>query len=253
MSEVCGIILAAGEGKRMKSNLPKVLSRVLDKPMLKWVIDAARGAGIEALCVVDGFKREEVERYLATLPEAYETAFQAERKGTAHAVMQARGFLERHRDGDVLILNGDAPFLDEETIRKAYPEVGEGNIGVGSTIFAVKPGDGSAREQAASCQKVLGGWANIANEYATKRYRSNLINWGMLPFLTDADHEALPFKNGEYLFVPDVRNVIEKKQSEVKAYVVGAELKEITLRLGDMTDAEREIILKGCLINYYKG
>ena len=140
-----------------------------------------------------------------------------------------------------------------ETIRKAYPEVGEGNIGVGSTIFAVKPGDGSAREQAASCQKVLGGWANIANEYATKRYRSNLINWGMLPFLTDADHEALPFKNGDYLFVPDVRNVIEKKQSEVKAYVVGAELKEITLRLGDMTDAEREIILKGCLINYYKG
>lgn len=100
---------------------------------------------------------------------------------------------------------------------------------------------------------MLGGWANIANEYATKRYRSNLINWGMLPFLTDADHEALPFKNGEYLFVPDVRNVIEKKQSEVKAYVVGAELKEITLRLGDMTDAEREIILKGCLINYYKG
>ena len=140
-----------------------------------------------------------------------------------------------------------------ETIRKAYPEVGEGNIGVGSTIFAVKPGDGSAREQAASCQKVLGGWANIANEYATKRYRSNLINWGMLPFLTDADHEALPFKNGDYLFVPDVRNVIEKKQSEVKAYVVGAELKEITLRLGDMTDAEREIILKGCLINYYRG
>ena len=114
MSEVCGIILAAGEGKRMKSNLPKVLSRVLDKPMLKWVIDAARGAGIEALCVVDGFKREEVERYLATLPEAYETAFQAERKGTAHAVMQARGFLERHRDGDVLILNGDAPFLERK-------------------------------------------------------------------------------------------------------------------------------------------
>ena len=76
-------------------------------------------------------------------------------------------------------------------IHKTYPEVGEGNLGVGSTIFAVKPGDGSAREQAASCQKVLGGWANIANEYATKRYRSNLINWGMLPFLTDADHEAL--------------------------------------------------------------
>ena len=140
------------------------------------------------------------------------------------------------------------------TIQKDYPEVGKGNVGVGSTIFAVKPGDGSAREQAASCQKVLGGWANIANEYATKRYRSNLINWGMLPFLTDADHEALPFKNGDYIFVPDVRKVIEEKQSVVKAYVVaGDELKEIELKLGEMTDAEREIILKGCLINYYRG
>ena len=139
-------------------------------------------------------------------------------------------------------------------IQKDYPEVGKGNVGVGSTIFAVKPGDGSAREQAASCQKVLGGWANIANEYATKRYRSNLINWGMLPFLTDADHEALPFKNGDYIFVPDVRKVVEEKQSVVKAYVVaGDELKEIELKLGEMTDAEREIILKGCLINYYRG
>lgn len=138
-------------------------------------------------------------------------------------------------------------------VRKDYPEAGEGNIGIGSTIFAVKPGDGSAREQAASCQKVLGGWANIANEYATKRYRSNLINWGMLPFLTDADHEALPFKNGDYIFVPDVRKCIEEKQAVVKAYVVGDTLKEIELKLGDMTDAEREIILKGCLINYYRG
>ena len=140
-----------------------------------------------------------------------------------------------------------------ETIQKVYPNVGKGNMGVGSTIFAVKPGDGSAREQAASCQKVLGGWANIANEYATKRYRSNLINWGMLPFLTEADHEALPFKNGDYIFVPDVRKVVEEKVSSVKAYVVGEELKEIELKLGDMTDTEREIILKGCLINYYRG
>ena len=138
-------------------------------------------------------------------------------------------------------------------IQKDYPEAGEGNIGVGSTIFAVKPGDGSAREQAASCQKVLGGWANIANEYATKRYRSNLINWGMLPFLTDVDHEALPFKNGDYIFVPDIRKCIEEKDAVVKAYVVGDTLKEIELKLGDMTDAEREIILKGCLINYYRG
>ena len=139
------------------------------------------------------------------------------------------------------------------TIREAYPEVGEGNLGVGSTIFAVKPGDGSAREQAASCQKVLGGWANIANEYATKRYRSNLINWGMLPFITEEDHEKLSFKNGDYIFVPDVRSAVENKLDVVKAYVVGDGLKEIELKLGDLTDNEREIILKGCLINYYRG
>ena len=139
------------------------------------------------------------------------------------------------------------------TIRASYPEVGEGNIGVGSTIFAVKPGDGSAREQAASCQKVLGGWANIANEYATKRYRSNLINWGMLPFITEEDHESLSFKNGDYIFVPDVRKAVEEKVDTIKAFVVGDALKEITLKLGDLTDNEREIILKGCLINYYRG
>ncbi len=144
------------------------------------------------------------------------------------------------------------PVMDK--IHEVYPDAGKGNIGVGSTIFAVKPGDGSAREQAVSCQKVLGGWANIANEYATKRYRSNLINWGMLPFLTDADHEALPFKNGDYIFVPEVRKAVEEKASVVKAFVVAEEgLKEIELKLGEMTDAEREIILKGCLINYYRG
>ena len=148
------------------------------------------------------------------------------------------------------VLDELKPVMDK--IRKAYPEAGEGNLGVGSTIFAVKPGDGSAREQAASCQKVLGGWANIANEYATKRYRSNLINWGMLPFVTKEEHESLSFKNGDYLFVPDIRKSVEEKAADIKAYVVGEDLKEIHLQLGDMTDAEREIILKGCLINYYR-
>lgn len=138
-------------------------------------------------------------------------------------------------------------------VQKSFPEIGRHNIGIGSTIFAVKPGDGSAREQAASCQKVLGGWANIANEYATKRYRSNLINWGMLPFLTDADHENLPFKNGDYILVPNVKKAVEDKAEVIKAYVVGEGLQEIEFKLGELTDAEREIILKGCLINYYKG
>ena len=140
-----------------------------------------------------------------------------------------------------------------EKIQKQFPQVGEGNVGVGSTIFAVKPGDGSAREQAASCQKVLGGWANIANEYATKRYRSNLINWGMLPLLTKEDDKALSFKNDDYIFIPDVRDAVAEKADVIKAYVVGDELKEVEFYLGDLTDAEREIILKGCLINYYRG
>ncbi len=138
-------------------------------------------------------------------------------------------------------------------VRAQFPEAGEGNLGIGSTIFAVKPGDGSAREQAASCQKVLGGWANIANEYATKRYRSNLINWGMLPFITKEDHKSLSFGLEDYIFIPDIDQAISEKWEEMKAYVVGDELKEITLTVGDLTDAEREIILKGCLINYYRG
>ena len=136
-----------------------------------------------------------------------------------------------------------------EKIQTLYPEAGKGNLGIGSTIFAVKPGDGSAREQAASCQKVLGGWANIANEYATKRYRSNLINWGMLPFIIDKGE--LPFTNGDYLFLPDVRKAVEEKASEFEAYVVKEDgLHKITLKMGELTDDEREIILKGCLINF---
>ena len=136
-----------------------------------------------------------------------------------------------------------------DAVHTKYPEAGKGNLGVGSTIFAVKPGDGSAREQAASCQKVLGGWANIANSYATKRYRSNLINWGMLPFLIDEGE--LPFKNGDYLFVPHITEAVKNGAKEVEAYVVeGNALKPFTLKLGEMTAEEREIILKGCLINY---
>ena len=136
-----------------------------------------------------------------------------------------------------------------KTINKTYPDVDKTNLGVGSTIFAVKPGDGSAREQAASCQKVLGGWANIANEYATKRYRSNLINWGMLPFLIPSGN--LPFKNGDYLFFPGIRKAVEEKADVIKGYTVeGDALKEFDVTLGELTDDEREIILKGCLINY---
>ena len=122
---------------------------------------------------------------------------------------------------------------------------------IGSVIFAVKPGDGSAREQAASCQRVLGGIANIAREYATKRYRSNLINWGMLPFTYDGE---ILFENGDTIFVRDIRKSIIEKRDDITAYVVkNGECIKITLHLGALTEDERTIILSGCLINFYKG
>lgn len=137
----------------------------------------------------------------------------------------------------------------QEVIKTQFPTIDNSNMGYGSTIFAVKPGDGSAREQAASCQKVLGGWANIANEYATKRYRSNLINWGMLPFLIKEGD--LPFKNLDYIFIPDIRIAVETKLDVIKAYtVLDTKLEEFEVHLGELTEEEREIILKGCLINY---
>ena len=141
------------------------------------------------------------------------------------------------------------PVLEAVKASETGAGVNAENTGIGSTIFAVKPGDGSAREQAASCQKVLGGWANIANSYATKRYRSNLINWGMLPFLIEEGE--LPFTNGDYLFIPDIRVQVENCASEIPAYVVkNGELMPFTLKLGEMTSEERKIILDGCLINY---
>ena len=142
-----------------------------------------------------------------------------------------------------------APIM--EALKKGYSEsLDEKQIGIGSTIFAVKPGDGSAREQAASCQKVLGGWANIANEYATKRYRSNLINWGMLPFIIEKGD--LPFENGDYIFIPNIAQAVKFKALSMRAFVVNKDMKEFNFNLGDLTDDERQIILDGCLINYYR-
>lgn len=168
------------------------------------------------------------------------------------------GLAKEVQKAETARVNGECPAdaLEElapvmTKIKESYPDIDKTNVGIGSTIFAVKPGDGSAREQAASCQKVLGGWANIANEYATKRYRSNLINWGMLPFIIEKGE--LPFENKDYIFIPDIRKAVENKQSEIKAFVVSDTMKEFTLKLGELTDDERNIILKGCLINYNRG
>ena len=153
-----------------------------------------------------------------------------------------------------------AEFVDAANAFNSCPELAEykgraTRAQVGSTIFAVKPGDGSAREQAASCQRVLGGAANIAIEYATKRYRSNLINWGMIPYLYKGNHEELPFAKGDYIFIPNALDSIKNKEASVKAYACNPATGKITsfeLSTGDMTDDERQIILDGCLINYYK-
>ena len=134
-------------------------------------------------------------------------------------------------------------------LKADFPDVKGTEVGVGSTIFAVKPGDGSAREQAASCQKVLGGWANVAKEYATKRYRSNLINWGMLPFVIEKDFD---FETGDFLFIPNVKKAVAEKTEVIKGYVVNKDMAEVELRLGELTDDERKIIDRGCLINFYR-
>lgn len=158
--------------------------------------------------------------------------------------------VEKAREENICPVQKFAELEDAWSMMKTItPDADRSNTGIGSTIFAVKPGDGSAREQAASCQKVLGGWANIANEYATKRYRSNLINWGMLPFIIKEGE--LPFKNLDYIYIPGIRKAVEEKTEVIKAYVVGnGKKKEFEMTLGELTDEERQIILKGCLINY---
>ncbi len=197
------------------------------------------------------------------IPSGETSSYRSNPLGLAEFTLSRKdpAYVERAKDiqkAQNAVMEGRCPVVEKpelkpvmEAIHKIYPDVGEGNIGFGSTIFAVKPGDGSAREQAASCQKVLGGWANIACEYATKRYRSNLINWGMLPFIIKGDDKQLPFKNLDYLFLPDIKKAVEEKADCIKAYAVGdGELAEFELSLGELTDEERRIILKGCLINY---
>ena len=152
---------------------------------------------------------------------------------------------------------GENPYAGAEmaTILKqiqsipGFAEIDPASMGIGSTLYAHRPGDGSAREQAASVQKVLGGWANICQEYATKRYRSNLINWGMVPFQID---DASMFHKGSYLFIADIAKAIHTDVREIHAWVLGDEPQKITLKLAPLTQDERNIIMAGCLINYYR-
>lgn len=132
-------------------------------------------------------------------------------------------------------------------LRAHFGDVSMKDVEIGSMIYCIKPGDGSAREQAASCQRVLGGLANICQEYATKRYRSNVINWGMLPFQMEGQPD---FEIGDYIYVPDVKKALDGDMKAIKAYVVGKDLRELSLYIAPMTDDEKKIVKAGCLINY---
>jgi aconitate hydratase len=131
---------------------------------------------------------------------------------------------------------------------EGYETLDPSTVEIGSMVYAIKPGDGSAREQAASCQRVLGGLANIAQEYATKRYRSNMINWGMIPF--QMKEEATMFETGDYIFVPNIREQIRLDMSHIRAFVLGKQTTEITLYISDLTPDEKQIVLDGSLINF---
>lgn len=151
-------------------------------------------------------------------------------------------------------MKNEDPAAQDEKLGTVYQQIGEltpevavPDVEIGSMIYCVKPGDGSAREQAASCQRVLGGLANICTEYATKRYRSNVMNWGMVPFQMK---EEPKFEVGDYIYVPYIKKALDNDTDHIKAYVLGDTVKEISLFIADMTATEKEIIKAGCLINY---
>lgn len=183
------------------------------------------------------------------IPSGETSSYRSNPLGLAEFALSRRdpGYVQRAKDvqkltNDTLEL---ATVFDE--ISKISPEASKEDVEIGSMIYCVKPGDGSAREQAASCQRVLGGLANICSEYATKRYRSNVMNWGMVPFQMKDEPE---FGVGDYIYVPDVKKALDGDMKDIKAYVIGDQVKEISLYISDMTPVEKEIVKAGCLINY---
>lgn len=183
------------------------------------------------------------------IPSGETSSYRSNPLGLAEFALSRRdpGYVQRAKD--VQKLTNDTPELATvfDEISKITPEASKEDVEIGSMIYCVKPGDGSAREQAASCQRVLGGLANICSEYATKRYRSNVMNWGMVPFQMKDEPE---FGVGDYIYVPDVKKALDGDMKDIKAYVIGDQVKEISLYISDMTPVEKEIVKAGCLINY---
>ena len=183
------------------------------------------------------------------IPSGETSSYRSNPLGLAEFALSRRdpGYVQRAKD--VQSLSADVPELAKvfDEIKKITPETTKEEVEIGSMIYCVKPGYGSAREQAASCQRVLGGLANICSEYATKRYRSNVMNWGMVPFQMKEEPE---FGVGDYIYVPEIKKALDGDMQDIKAYVIGDEVKEITLYISDMTPIEKEIVKAGCLINY---
>lgn len=193
----------------------------------------------------------ETSSYRSNPHRLSEFALSRKDPGYVGRAKQVRALEEARARGEDPLTGPDLSGLLERIRSIAgYENTDSAGVGIGSLVYAVKPGDGSAREQAASCQKVLGGWANIAQEYATKRYRSNLINWGMLPFLLK---DNPPFALEDWIFIPDIRRCVEEKRDALTAYVLNESgAAPLALSLGSLTDDERRIILSGCLINFYR-
>ena len=191
------------------------------------------------------------------IPSGETSSYRSNPLGLAEFTLSRRdpGYVQRAKDVRALEkarLAGEAQ--SDEALKNALgkvknilPDVDEKTIEIGSVIYCVKPGDGSAREQAASCQRVLGGLANICSEYATKRYRSNVMNWGMLPFQMKNEPA---FEIGDYILVPNILDAMDGDMQSIKAYVLGDEVKEIELYIAPMTEDEKKIVKAGCLINF---
>ena len=215
--DTSAVILAGGEGKRMNSKRPKVLAEVMFKPMIKWVIDAVREAGINDICVVTGSKHEFVEEYLDTLPFEVERVFQSERLGTGHAVMQARDFLERHRGGDVVILNGDAPFIDADTIREVLAVSGQNSCTVVSAEIENPTGYGRIIHENSMLKAI------VEEKEATDEIRKiKEVNSGVYRFEVSALLDSLgtlkkSAKTGEY-YLTDTIFAIKQTGKTVLAY-----------------------------------
>ncbi len=219
LSDTCALILAGGEGTRMKSNRPKVLAEVLFKPLIRWVLDAVKQAGIEDICVVTGSKREYVEDYLKTLDFPVETVYQSQRLGTGHAVMMAEDFLKRHSGQSVVILNGDAPFISADTITAALEAGKNSACTIISAALENPTGYGRIVRQADGCSVE----AIVEEKEATEEIRRiREINSGAYRFETDVLLEALSKvtkseKTGEY-YLTDTVEIIKNSGRSVLAF-----------------------------------